>query len=313
MISTGMSLSSSSRSATAAATISRNASSFALDVQTLRDQTFDVPDACFSSRAASQRDAHKPLSDRDSTTGPTFQTLRSLFASRPKLSAAVSLKAGRNMGEQSGGSRPFNGRANSPSSSSSGLAESRRPPVSIPAQWAYFAIFAGAIAGLILESAGAGSVSSPWWRQGIWGLVERDRPKALSWALHGFRTARSGWIFGAFVFSTGYKKSGPRPSHRAQSRTRWAVRRSSLLALRRLAHRPGAGRNAVQHGALRRHDLVVSNIPACLEPSPGAKISLRHVELVRHDSRDEFDVPHEPRSPQCGGDRHRQSARSAWR
>ena len=53
------------------------------------------------------------------------------------------------------------------------------------AQWTYFAIFGGAIAGLVFESAAPGAVGFvAMTAAAVLGLVEKDPAKSLRWALH---------------------------------------------------------------------------------------------------------------------------------
>jgi len=75
--------------------------------------------------------------------------------------------------------------------------------------WSYFALFSGVILGLILEPIPAAAV-------GIIGvaiaavlrLVEPGPAASVSWALSGFSDRTVWLIFGAYVFSIGYNKTG---------------------------------------------------------------------------------------------------------
>lgn len=146
------------------------------------------------------------------------------------------------------------------------------PPAGLnSAQWSYFAIFAGAIAGLILESAAPGAVGFvAMVAAGIWGLVEKEPAKALSWALHGFSDGTVWLIFGAFVFSTGYKKSGL--GRRIALNLVRALGKSTLglgyaASLTDLALAPGTPSNTARCGGTIFP--IVSNIPAVYGSEPG--------------------------------------------
>jgi citrate:succinate antiporter/L-tartrate/succinate antiporter len=67
-----------------------------------------------------------------------------------------------------------------------------------PNQWHYFAIFAGVIAGLILESMPAGAVGLIGLTfAGILGYVDPDPNKSLRWVLSGFSESTVWLIVGA--------------------------------------------------------------------------------------------------------------------
>ncbi len=78
-----------------------------------------------------------------------------------------------------------------------------------PSAWSYFALFAGVVVGLVLEPIPAAAV-------GLVGvtvaavarLVERSPAASVAWALSGFQDRTVWLIFGAFVFSIGYGKTG---------------------------------------------------------------------------------------------------------
>jgi L-tartrate/succinate antiporter len=90
-----------------------------------------------------------------------------------------------------------------------------------PHAWYYFAIFAGVVLALVLESvpgalAGLAGVTAiallaPWV---LYGPAELARPgfrpatASLTWALSGFSNATVWLIFAAFMFALGYEKSG---------------------------------------------------------------------------------------------------------
>ena len=75
--------------------------------------------------------------------------------------------------------------------------------------WRYFALFAAVIVGLILEPIPAAAI-------GLMGVgfaatlryVNRDITQSINWALSGFSDSTVWLIFGAFVFSMGYNKTG---------------------------------------------------------------------------------------------------------
>lgn len=87
--------------------------------------------------------------------------------------------------------------------------------------WYYFAIFAGVIVALMVEPLPGGAVGvigvtlvavlSPWV---LFGPQELAKPgfsaanASLAWALSGFANATVWLIFGAFMFSLGYEKTG---------------------------------------------------------------------------------------------------------
>jgi anion transporter len=96
--------------------------------------------------------------------------------------------------------------------------------------WSYFALFAGVIVGLVLEPIPAAAI-------GLIGvalasasrLVEASPAASVSWALSGFQDRTVWLIFGAFVFSIGYARTG-------------LGRRLALLLVRRLGgHTLGLG------------------------------------------------------------------------
>ncbi len=139
------------------------------------------------------------------------------------------------------------------------------------AQWTYFAIFGGAIAGLVFESAAPGAVGFvAMTAAAVLGLVEKDPAKSLRWALHGFSDPTVWLIFGAFVFSTGYKKSGL--GRRIALTLVRALGRKTLglgyaAALTDLALAPGTPSNTARCGGTIFP--IISNIPAVYGSEPG--------------------------------------------
>jgi anion transporter len=78
-----------------------------------------------------------------------------------------------------------------------------------PNAWRYFALFAAVILGLILEPIPAAAVGLIGVTlAGISRLVEASPTASISWALSGFQDRTVWLIFGAFVFSIGYAKTG---------------------------------------------------------------------------------------------------------
>jgi anion transporter len=108
-------------------------------------------------------------------------------------------------------------------------------------QWHYFALFAGVIAGLILESMPVGAIGLIGLTlAGLLGYVEHDPNKSLRWMLGGFSESTVWLIVGAFVFAIGYRKSG-------------LGRRIALLLVR------GLGRHTIGLGyAVALADLVLA-------------------------------------------------------
>jgi citrate:succinate antiporter/L-tartrate/succinate antiporter len=108
-------------------------------------------------------------------------------------------------------------------------------------QWHYFALFAGVITGLILESMPVGAIGLIGLTlAGVLGYVEHDPNKSLRWMLGGFSESTVWLIVGAFVFAIGYRKSG-------------LGRRIALLLVR------GLGRHTIGLGyAVALADLVLA-------------------------------------------------------
>ncbi|MBW7982187.1 anion permease [Enterobacillus tribolii] len=90
-----------------------------------------------------------------------------------------------------------------------------------PHAWLYFAVFMGVIVGLILEPLPGAVVAmigisiiailSPWLLFSPQQLAQdgfRFTSKALSWAVSGFSNSVIWLIFAAFMFGTGYEKTG---------------------------------------------------------------------------------------------------------
>jgi citrate:succinate antiporter/L-tartrate/succinate antiporter len=78
-----------------------------------------------------------------------------------------------------------------------------------PQAWHYFALFASVIFALILEPIPAAAIGMIGIAiAGVMRYVDPDPSKSISWALAGFSDRTVWLIFGAFVFSIGYAKSG---------------------------------------------------------------------------------------------------------
>jgi len=131
------------------------------------------------------------------------------------------------------------------------------PPAGLaPHAWSYFALFGAVIVGLILEPIPAAAIGLIGVTlAGTFRLVETSPAASITWALSGFQDRTVWLIFGAFVFSIGYGKTG-------------LGRRVALWLVRRLGGRtlglgyaiaPGGPRpragHALEHGAQRGNDL----------------------------------------------------------
>ncbi|MFB3903459.1 MAG: DASS family sodium-coupled anion symporter [Acidobacteriota bacterium] len=78
-----------------------------------------------------------------------------------------------------------------------------------PGAWSYFALFSGVILGLILEPLPAAAIGIIGTALGaVLRLVESSPAASVSWALSGFSDRTVWLIFGAYVFSIGYNKTG---------------------------------------------------------------------------------------------------------
>lgn len=111
-------------------------------------------------------------------------------------------------------------------------------PTGLPQHaWLYFAVFLGVIVGLILEPAPGAVVAmtglaiigvlSPWLLYSPEQLAEpgfKYTSKALSWVVSGFSNSVIWLIFAAFMFGTGYEKTG-------------LGRRIALLLVNKMGHK----------------------------------------------------------------------------
>ncbi len=138
-------------------------------------------------------------------------------------------------------------------------------------QWTYFAIFAAAIAGLIAESMPPGALGFICVTvAALSGTVEKEPGAALRWALHGFSDGTVWLIFGAFVFSLGYKKSGL--GRRIALLLVRSLGKSTLglgyaAAITDLVLAPGTPSNTARCGGTIFP--IVSNIPTLYGSEPG--------------------------------------------
>jgi citrate:succinate antiporter/L-tartrate/succinate antiporter len=75
--------------------------------------------------------------------------------------------------------------------------------------WRYFALFAAVVVGLVLEPIPAAAVGFIGVAlAGVLRLVEASPAASITWALSGFQDRTVWLIFGAFVFSIGYARTG---------------------------------------------------------------------------------------------------------
>jgi anion transporter len=141
--------------------------------------------------------------------------------------------------------------------------------------WSYFALFAAVIVGLILEPLPAAAI-------GLIGvalaavsrLVDSNPAASIAWALSGFQDRTVWLIFGAFVFSIGYSRTGL-----GRRVALWLVRllggrtlgRGYAIALADLALAPGTPSNTGRSAGTIFP--VIRSIPGLYgsEPGPSAR------------------------------------------
>jgi citrate:succinate antiporter/L-tartrate/succinate antiporter len=84
------------------------------------------------------------------------------------------------------------------------------PPAGLASNaWLYLALFAAVVVGLILEPIPAAAIGLIGVTvAGVGRLVEEGPASSITWALSGFQDRTVWLIFGAFVFSIGYGKTG---------------------------------------------------------------------------------------------------------
>lgn len=145
------------------------------------------------------------------------------------------------------------------------------PPTGLTVSaWSYFALFLAVIIGLILEPIPAAAI-------GLIGVgvaaamryVNADMTQSLNWALAGFSDSTVWLIFGAFIFSMGYNKTGL-GRRIALSLVRWLGGRTIglgyAIALSDLVLAPGTPSNTARSGGTIFP--IISNIPALYGSEP---------------------------------------------
>jgi L-tartrate/succinate antiporter len=144
-----------------------------------------------------------------------------------------------------------------------------------PNAWRYFALFAAVVVGLVLEPIPAAAVGLVGVTvAGVGRLVEPSAAASIAWALSGFQDRTVWLIFGAFVFSIGYSKTGL-----GRRIALWLVRRLGgrtlglgyAIALADLALAPGTPSNTARSAGTLFP--VLRSIPALYgsEPGPSAR------------------------------------------
>jgi citrate:succinate antiporter/L-tartrate/succinate antiporter len=152
---------------------------------------------------------------------------------------------------------------------------SPRPGGLGPSAWSYFALFAAVIVGLILEPIPAAAIGLIGVTlAGVGRVVETSPSASIAWALSGFQDRTVWLIFGAFVFSIGYGKTGL-----GRRVALWLVRGLGgrtlglgyAIALADLALAPGTPSNTARSAGTLFP--VIRNIPALYgsEPGPSAR------------------------------------------
>ena len=144
-----------------------------------------------------------------------------------------------------------------------------------PAAWHYFGLFAAVIVGLILEPIPAAAIGLVGIAvAGVSRLVDQSAAASMAWALSGFQDRTVWLIFGAFVFSIGYNKTGL-----GRRVALWLVRALGertlglgyAIALADLAFAPGTPSNTGRSAGIIFP--VIRSIPALYgsEPGPSAR------------------------------------------
>jgi citrate:succinate antiporter/L-tartrate/succinate antiporter len=146
------------------------------------------------------------------------------------------------------------------------------PPAGLPADaWHYFAVFAAAIATLILTPLPGGAV-------GLVAVsfiaamryVHDDPAKSIAWALGSFSDTTVWLTFGAFLFALGYRKSGLGRRIAlllVQSLGRRTLGLGYAIALSDLALAPGTPSNTARSGGTIFP--IVQQIPPLYDSRPG--------------------------------------------
>lgn len=139
-------------------------------------------------------------------------------------------------------------------------------------QWHYFAVFLGAITGVIFESLSPGAVGLIAVAfAAVMRYVDADPTRSITWALSGFSDTTVWLIVGAFVFAIGYRQSG-------------LGRRIALALVRRLGGKtlglgyavafadlalaPGTPSNTARSGGTIFP--IINNIPKIYGSEPGS-------------------------------------------
>jgi citrate:succinate antiporter/L-tartrate/succinate antiporter len=141
-----------------------------------------------------------------------------------------------------------------------------------PAAWHYFALFAAMILALILEPIPAAAIGVIGIAAaGVMRYVDPDPAKSITWALTGFSDRTVWLIFGAFVFSIGYAKSGLGRRVALQLVRLLGGRTLGLgyaIMLADLVLAPGTPSNTARSGGTIFP--VIRNIPGLYGSAPGA-------------------------------------------
>ena len=140
-----------------------------------------------------------------------------------------------------------------------------------PAAWHYFALFAAVILALILEPIPAAAIGMIGIAiGGVMRYVDPDPARSINWALAGFSDRTVWLIFGAFVFSIGYAKSGL--GRRVALQLVRLLGRKTLglgyaIMLADLVLAPGTPSNTARSGGTIFP--VIQNIPGLYGSTPG--------------------------------------------
>jgi citrate:succinate antiporter/L-tartrate/succinate antiporter len=141
--------------------------------------------------------------------------------------------------------------------------------------WYYFALFLAVILGLILEPIPAAAIGLIGITAGAaFRYVDADIGKSINWALSGFSDTTVWLIFGAFVFSMGYNKTGL-GRRIALMLVRWLGGRTLglgyAIALADLVIAPGTPSNTARSAGTIFP--VIRNIPALYGSEPNSPTS----------------------------------------
>lgn len=138
-------------------------------------------------------------------------------------------------------------------------------------QWHYFAIFLGAITGLVVEALSPGAIGIIAVAfAAVMRYVEADPTRSITWALSGFGDTTVWLIVGAFVFAIGYRESGL--GRRIALSLVKALGRRTLglgyaIAFADLLLAPGTPSNTARSGGTIFP--IISNIPRIYGSEPG--------------------------------------------